>query len=219
MSTLRVLSALQSLLVAGYVRELAKEYKIQNIPLDINDIIYSYQRYCEKWSQKYKTDNVLVDAANGIITVEDDRSIKILGSHIVSEGAFTWKIKMISFTFAGDGSPPFIGIVKDDKEYLDAFFGGHKKDSSFWYNHGYQLCCKFGSRFAGDRFVDDGYSSIWQKDGEILEMALDLDQGTLSFKVDGEDYGVAFEDVEQKSYRLILATFECKDSKFQLLDS
>ena len=57
-----------------------------------------------------------------MITIDTDDKMKILGSHIVSEGVFTWKIKIVSFTFTGFGGPPLIGIIEDDKDYLTDFF-------------------------------------------------------------------------------------------------
>ena len=37
--------------------------------------------------------------------------------------------------------------------------------------------------------------------GDIIEMYLDLKQLTLSYKINGKDYGIAFKDIEQTEYR------------------
>ena len=206
------------LLVAGYVKEISEQYKIKNIPLEINDMIYLYQRLCDEWSQKYKTDNISVDTANAMITADDKERIKILGSHIVSEGVFTWKIKMISFTYTSEhGGPPFVGIVEDDADWLDEFFQGENQDNTFWYRRGYQYCCKTGDRFSQNGYDSSGYGTGWKNDGEILEMTLDLNHGTLCFKVNDMDHGVAFENIKPKNWRLAFSTFESKESKFMLL--
>ena len=42
--------------------------------------------------------------------------------------------------------------------------------------------------------------NIWCKDGDVLEMTLDLDQATLSFKVNDEDFGAVFKNIKKRSY-------------------
>ena len=39
------------------------------------------------------------------------------------------------------------------------------------------------------------------QNGDILEMILNLNQYTLRYKINGKDYGVAFEDIEKTKYR------------------
>ena len=48
----------RELLVAGYVRDMKTIHKIKNVPSEINDIIYSYQRLLDVWNKKYSNKSV-----------------------------------------------------------------------------------------------------------------------------------------------------------------
>ena len=52
--------------------------------------------------------------------------------------------------------------------------------------------------------------------GSIIDIYLDLDKKTLSYHIDGKDYGVAFEDVKEGTYRLAV-TLTGKGTTVQIL--
>ena len=52
--------------------------------------------------------------------------------------------------------------------------------------------------------------------GDVIEMILDLEKKTLSYKVNKKDYGVAFENIEDTSYKAF-AFINWKDDSLELL--
>ena len=53
---------LMGLLVWGYTRNIEKEHKHLNIPEEINNIIYLYQKLCDEWDRKYCHPALEIDA-------------------------------------------------------------------------------------------------------------------------------------------------------------
>ena len=203
----------RELLVAGYVRDIERAHKIHRIPAEINDIIYLYQRLYDEWSKQYSSKKVTIDEIGSMITMHCDQDVTAFGCHVVTKGIFKWRIKMVKFTYDEkiDGSPPYVGIIEDNEEYMEEY-----KNSCDWDENGYLLCCKIGRLLCGDILTSD-YPCRWNKEGDILEMTLDLNERTLSFKVNDEDYGVAFEDIEEREYRLAFGGYKCDGSQFMLL--
>ena len=204
------------MLVWGYVRNVEKQYKDMNIPLEINDIIYLYQRIREEWDEKYSSKDIKIDETKSMITVTSNESPTVYGTHSVSEGIFVWKIRMISWEPATWGSPPFVGITEDIDKHLVEY-----KNVSGWTTKGYEMCGKTGGLYSppeGNHYTTPSYKGRWDEQGDILEMTLNLNAATLSFKTNDTNYGIAFRDIKQAKYRLAISFLRNKDAKFQLLD-
>ena len=111
----------QELLVWGYVRELEKVYKFSNIPHEINDIIYSYQRLCDQWSEKHSDEHLKLNADKSIVTCQGNHEVSTAyGDTKVEQGIFEWRIKILSLTRPKPTSVhmhvagPFVGIIEDE---------------------------------------------------------------------------------------------------------
>ena len=209
----------QELLVWGYMKEMENVYKIQNMPLEINDIVYLYQTLYEEWSKKYTHESLRIDESGLVLTGESSECRTAYGESSISEGTFTWKIKIISARYKGDalyGDGPYIGIIEDDEKHLDKY-----KEDGNWEYHGYQL--SVGNGILWSYIFDDqheeteDYHCQFENDGDILEMTLDLDVRTLNFKVNGKDFGIAFKHIKQTNYRLAITLDEMEESSFGLL--
>ena len=204
------------MLVWGYIRSIETKYEHMNIPLEINDIICLYHRIREEWDEKYSSSFIKIDATKSIITITTDESPTVYGTLVVSEGIFVWKVKMISWEPTQWGSPPFVGITEDIHEHLEEY-----KDASGWTKKGYEMCGKSGALFypsKGEHYHTKNYKGRWDKEGDILEITLNLDERTLSFKTNDTDFGVAFGNIKVARYRLVITFWDNKDSKFQLLE-
>ena len=214
------------MLVAGYVRHIEIIYKMTSVPKPIIDIIYLFQQFCDLWSKTYTHHGISInDMANTIIVTAGDDTFKsrtAYGSNVIEDGIHKWKIKILSirydFSFAG---VPFIGIIKDDEQYLKKYV-----DRGTWECDGY-LFCGGNGEFCGMNDPDDvKYEDLlmglkWKRPNDILEIVLDLNQRTLQFSVNGEDpmivWGKDGDDcIEKGKYRLAL-TCSCMDAQFQLL--
>ena len=63
----------------------------------------------------------------------------------------------------------------------------------------------------------NNYECRWSNKDEILVVILDLNEKTLSFKVNDKDVGVALKNIKPANYRLAFSKLECKGSEFVLL--
>ena len=199
------------LLVAGYVRNIEKVYKILNIPIEINDIIYLYQRLYDEWNKEYSSKKLIIDETGCMITFNTSARAIAVGSHIVENGTCIWRIKMKSFTYdpKSDGSPPYVGIIEHVEE-----IGNFRRWSK---SIEYELCGKSGRLLHSHKIIKNKSDCRWNKEGDILEITLDLQEQTLSFKVGDVDYGVLFSNVRRTKWRLALGGYRCENSQFLLL--
>ena len=206
----------QELLVAGFVREIERMYDIKNIPNEINDIIYLYQRHYDEWDTKWSNDKVSIDETNTRITINNGGHAMAFGKHVVSQGIFIWRIKISCFNKTSFESPPYVGIIENNDKNLERY-----KDDFLWDNVGYQLCggnsLLCGPADYGDYVKTDDYQCLWKNQDDILEIKLDLNEKTVGFKINDKDFGVAFGNIRKTQYRLALSTLAMRGSKFALI--
>ena len=210
----------RELLVCGYIKQIERKYKIENIPIEIYDMIHSYHALNDKWCKKHIDDKyVWIDQDLMRIKILKDDSVSVFGECVVKEGIFAWKLRIITIKYNGFmGAPPFIVMIKSDDEYLREY-----KMTTNWERVG----CQFASGNQGlwtylqnikrEHDEQHSYGSCWNSDGQIIEIILDLDGGTLSFTVDGIDCGVAFSNIPKGSYRLAFGNASAGGSEFELL--
>ena len=209
----------RKILIWGYVREIERMYKI-NIPYEINDIIYLYQKVCDEWDATFSSKRIKIEDDKSSLTVQSigaSDGPTAYGSVVVCEGIFKWRIKIIGRERTDNfHESPYIGIVEDKKEFLE-----ESKDDDHWDQHGYQLC-------AGDQSgvlcsgMDGNRNSefdmcYWDKEEDILEMTLDLDKRVLGYKINDEDFGEAYLNIQPAKYRLALTLDALKTYKVSFL--
>ena len=81
--------------------------------------------------------------------------------------------------------------------------------------YGYKVCS--GMLTKGDGSKMRRYTERQFEDGDIIEMILDLNKKQLSFTCNAEDYGVAFDNIEDTSYRGCVSFYDC-DYSIELLE-
>ena len=201
------------LLTWGYVRNIEIIHKALNIPTPINDIIYLYLRMYDEWSEQYKSKDISIDDKTSIITFDSDDDSTIYGTQIIKDGIFKWRLKLISFRSTSQASP-YVGIIENNPNYLKMY-----SDDNNWDDYGYQLCGGSGRLYEYGFTNPDRWStrSKWRKDGDVLEMTLDLNEHTLSFKVNDTDFGALFSNVKDKEYRLSLSLLRSEGSQLRLI--
>ena len=138
MSTKRRLET--ELLVWGYIRGIEKEYDSLNIPTEIKDIIYSFQRFYEIWSKKYSNPGLVIDEDGTKFTIPTDRTFTAYGDFVVKEGIFVWTLKIVVMNHKEyeDEFPdafPYVGLIMDNEDKLLYY-----QDVGHWNEYGYQLC-------------------------------------------------------------------------------
>lgn len=204
----------RELLVSGFVRNMEKEYEIENIPLEINDIIYLYQKYCDEWSQDLSGDGIIIDQTQNIMIIDKSEPTTAYGSTTISEGSFVWRLKLLKLNRHLFSAPPYIGIIKDEPDNLKQY-----RNDADWEQVGYQLCAGRGKLWIewGSEAIEkdkDG-DLLWIEPGDIIEITLDLNQQLLYFEVNGKKNG--FKNISKTKYRLALSVRDLNGSKFQLL--
>ena len=111
------------------------------------------------------------------------------------------------------------GIVEQSKATRDI-----PQDDYFCEPGGY--CKGYGYYDTGEKFDGAGdisrehYGTSWRR-GSDIEMTLDMNNkyGQLSFKMDGEDQGIAFAGLDvNKSYCMAVATYEWQQ-KIQIIEN
>ena len=56
------------------------------------------------------------------------------------------------------------------------------------------------------------YTDVRVKTGDVIDMILDLNTYTLSYKCNEQDLGVAFKNIEETTYRAAVGYFHGKDA-------
>ena len=204
-------------LVWGYIRQIEIMYKDMNIPHDINDIIYRYQQSCDIWSKRYSNPACEIDADGTNIRFDTDSDCTAFGEHVVESGIFIWRLRVIFMIYNYEMfiAHPYIGIVDCDEADLEDY-----RSTGSWDRIGYQLCAGNAGLFGHYQDVHEtpqSYECKWNQRDDILEMILNLEERTLSFIVNGQDYGIAFSKIKQTKYRLALGVVNSKSSQFVLL--
>ena len=115
----------KQLLVVGYMGVMERMYKLKTIPVDICNIIYSYMKCCDEWSVKYSSHDIDINATNNMITINTKDHNTAFGQHVVEEGIFIWRIKMISIHRGIYQAPPYVGIMEDNEDNLRAYKESH----------------------------------------------------------------------------------------------
>eukprot|EP01083_Nonionella_stella_P150732 480643_1 len=119
---------------------------------------------------------------------------------------YRWKIQMVHAN------------ATSQIHWRDCFFGVISEDYNRWCAYGY--CHRSGYRYHPEPSKvsnDDVYGPIL-KAGDIIEFELDLEHKTLQYYVNGTDLGIAWNNLENSNYRLIV-TMGCKGEEIKLLKS
>lgn len=208
----------QELLIWGYIREIERRFQFRNIPQDISDLIYLFQKCCDEWSKKYTQKDYIFNSMN-IIEADSLNHMTAYGSRVISEGQFSWRIKMIKYAYHDFGAhPPYVGIIEDNEEYMNAYLNNCNFEQ-----YGYQLSSYPGLFGRADRNlkkieISKENFTGWKFAGAVLEIELDLDKLTLKFMVNDDTTSIlGYQGIKKARYRLALSVTKFKGSQFQFL--
>ena len=196
----------RELLVWGYIREFGKNYKLMIIPVEINDVIYLYQRFYVRWSKEHSHKDFLINGQS--LTFNSKNVQTAFEGNEVKEGVFKWKLKIVTNTmdYSKATTFPYIGIIESNTRNLKKYI-----NKGSWQSVGCQLC-PHGATFGHGVATLTGCE--WYKQGDIMEIILDLNARTIRFGVNGENYDTGFDYIKQTSYRLALTARDAEGSEF-----
>ena len=204
-------------LLFGYYREAHQNLLPQNNPYyDIQPLIVyvclAYYHIKLEWDTKHLGNNCVVDGEYIAKTVTGDTT-SLLNEEITN-GIHQYKFKIISWGGSQDTTSFWdvgIGIISLDwcnpdklknkcyQEYPEGY-GYHTSKARAENN---SLITRYGT---------------YCKRGDIVTMTVDLENHQIAYKVNDKDLGVAYNQIESKTYRIALYLFN-EGAKVQILNS
>ena len=201
-----------------------KQSKLQQIPQRNKDLAFQYVKDCEKKNKNIVPDMIKylcliyfnqnkdtfdaknthqnikikgnsVEKRNGAIMEEDVNSYL---ENIVSKGIHIWTFKCDK-VYTLD----MIGIrnVDDEEPRLDGYFDASSEDGTKVIGHGFVMD---GSCTDQDNATKVGWKyGQTCRNNDTVAMTLNFNDLSLSFKINDNDYGKAF-DIKQGSYRAVI---------------
>lgn len=138
----------------------------------------------------------------------EGRYSTIYGKNLISEGKHEWKVKIIEPDLTQTMSSMMIGIASSMHQVNSHFWGGNGHAAiNGAKNYAY---LSYASKMDHTMSYPIDYPSNNKQHfgkGDIIIVHLDLDERTIGFSRNGKYLGIAFENIEQASYRL---AFSCK---------
>ena len=187
------LEDLRQMAVYGYIHGLQRKYN-QNIPKEIIFIcILFYGNETEEWDSKYISK--YMEVSGKTLKQTRDGMGSSFGKLVIDSGVFKWRLKINECQKYGF----ILGIraVDDKAEHLSTCMWF--TDGGFHNGYGWKSST---TRLSNNRgmLLGDEYG-VEPSNGSIIEMILDLQNLTLSYIIDGKNYGKAF-DIKKCKYRL-----------------
>ena len=118
-------------------------------------------------------------------------------SKVVESGLHRWQFK-----FAKYNSATYYATIAVWKTKWKPNLGGRMDQASIAEDKSY------GWIISHKKLAISGvaYGEKRCREGDTIEMILDLDERTLSYSVNDESYGIAYKDIEITSYRAVVST-------------
>ena len=183
-------------IVFGYVKRVQKLFPNENayyiIPSLVCYLILLHYAPMEYFDPDLCNTKFILSNNNTIAEQRGKHEQVALLHNVVKSGIHKWTFKLIQF-----GGPRFVSLLGVFKaKYTPVltvqFFYPCYNDKVY----AYDICS--GRKLNHMRIMRYG---IRCKQGDVVVMILDLNKLELKYKVNDIDYGVAYKDVEQTSYR------------------
>ena len=197
----------KSQLVHGYI-----QFKIsfRDVPYDIIRLIDQFLCFCDRWDASYLAkDGMKIEVnKNTIIISNTSRTTTAYGQAVFDK---TTGIQVCKLKLLDDSNPcgwfALIGIVQNNDKWL---IRNLNSSSGFRGRKGYGFIAGRGQIVSVPKndlkSVRKPYGEIFGKQGDTMEVVLDVKMGELKYIVNDTDYGIAFDDIDQnKEYRLAIS--------------
>ncbi len=201
--------------VFGYVKDaqqlLPDDNVYYTIPTLIVHWILLYYFIKEQFDEECCNSNYELSSNNTIVTKIKSCYKTAYLTQIVSAGVHKWTFKMIRqptplTTVIGVWKTKYLADPNIDVDEANGKYYGysstHGRTTIGDYNLNDIVSLKYGVRKC--------------KEGDVIEMILDLNKLQLKYIASGEDFGVAFNDIENTSYRVAVCVHQQGDI-FQFL--
>ena len=203
-------------IVFGFVHEIEKLFPIDNPYYNISKfIIYiclSFYHILDKWDINCKSQHIQIK--DNVITGHNlDYQTAFLHTICKSPNKYHWRFKIELFNGKYASWNNLIGVYKLNDRPLPSL--SVENDFVHMDNCGYAFVSSSGeltdASSPGDYCVNGTVLNtefgIACKQGDTIEMTLDLTQWTIGYVINGKDYGVAFRDIEKCDYRAAVCVY------------
>lgn len=187
------------ILITGYVRDLSNEYKTLFIPYEIKQLCFKYWfiTVCDEWNTECLPADIEIHAqtAKSLLTPSEFKFQKqrtFYGTHKVESGIYSWHIKFITTI-----NWICIGVIEADKDLMMKY---QRSNSYRCFDHGCFLLTSNGRIYSGSTSAI--YSHPIKQSGTIISITLNMDNHSLSYKLNDKDYGIAYDKLYKKGYSL-----------------
>eukprot|EP01084_Bolivina_argentea_P116368 206776_1 len=191
-------------LTFGYCREMETLLHLYSlIPTEIKQLIHLYQ-LCETWDSQYSDANLILDASS-IKKWNTKTLCTAFGSTVIGgKKKFVWKIRIKSSSDSYQnrkGYFAYIGIIKDRTVNYDILTDWKANGNGYAFNCGKaKLIVDIAHKYSKVT-----YGETFTKPGDTIQMTLDLKKRTISFMINGKDYGIAFENIVRDYYVFVIS--------------
>ena len=186
------------LLVFGFVKELGGV----SYPKELVELIFLWYFINEEWDKKIKAEAIEIIDDLSVVHTDYNKGCwqGALGINECKSGKHEWKLQITKAEACQpDNTIKIMVGICEEKNW--------KKMVNNHLGPGLSMYCFLASITAlqAPGIWKDDYAEPFEKEGDTIELYLDMDNKTLSYTVNGNDYGVAFKDIEEGNYRLAVS--------------
>ena len=196
--------------IYGYVKGIQKLFPADivyfTIPTLVIHWVLLYHYIGDQIDDSKLSEQYALSCENTVITVQTGRiSDFVPFQKVVENGIHQWKFKILKVN--EDRLFMTLGIAKANIEiYCDRVDNFKERDGYGWMMNCNTLT-NWTSYTKGNKVCVSG---------DIIGMILNLNAMTLSYIVNDEDWGVAYDDIEQTAYRAVVSA-NCKGDAIQFI--
>eukprot|EP01084_Bolivina_argentea_P065192 118834_1 len=201
-------------LVFGFVRRIQKSTTL-NIPIEIIYICVDLFFIKESFS-KCDQSTIHINSQSDIATCQHDITVclctTIRGEVIINDNPsyeYKWTFQILN---KNDSTTGFIGIIDSTtKSFINVLFHTWRSKIKF-YGTSFEGILE-GHEYGGPH-ADCNHLQAYFKNGDIIEMSVNTLHKTISYRVNNQDLGIAWDSIEfdNMSYRMAIGLQKKHDS-------
>lgn len=213
-------------LVYGYIRI---HISFLDIPSDVMNLVDLFLIFKDEWDKSYTSNKIEINTNDNSITTKNGMlyspELRVAyGEAVIDDtsGVQSWKLKINHSKLRGDLLWfMVIGIATDDHEMLcksitfPSRWGAQRHSYGFITGKGQKKWVNENNRIKKAVY---GEPNQFKKQGDKMEIILNVKEGTLRYIVNEKDYGIAFDNIDKtQKYRLaIRLCHTARDCVFEL---
>ena len=214
---LKKIKSLDVNLLFGYCREARKQLFPSNEPYyDIPSLVIyaclAFYHIKYNWDSKCIGNNCYVKGDLVLKKGSISGNSTFVLKQTISNGIYQFKFKIINYDYAYM-SYYDIGFGIISSKYYEGAKDILANDAFGEHDTGYVY---YGSKWEKEHFNQSTDYGIKCKLNDIVTMIVDLEKNQLSYKVNEQNLGIAFDEIPDTEYRVALYLYE-KSSKVQLI--